>query len=76
MEFTVEDDKLKIWRERVGGWRAGGQSVRAWCLADGVRAGGGSAVGGGWTQGIRHALRHRLAALSDHHAKMASAAVR
>ena len=37
MEFTVEDDKAKIWRERVGARHAGGQSVRAWWLANGVR---------------------------------------
>jgi hypothetical protein len=37
MEATVNDDKAKIWRDRIEAQRASGQSVRAWCLANDSR---------------------------------------
>ena len=36
MESTVSGD-ADAWRRRVEDQRAGGQSVRAWCLANGIR---------------------------------------
>jgi hypothetical protein len=35
MEATVNDDKAKIWRDGIEAQRASGQSVRAWCKANG-----------------------------------------
>jgi hypothetical protein len=37
MEATVNDDKAKIWRDRIEAQRGSGQSVRAWCLANRAR---------------------------------------
>ena len=35
MEATVNDDKSKPWRDRIEAQRVSGESVRAWCLANG-----------------------------------------
>jgi hypothetical protein len=37
MEATVNDDKARIWRDRIEAHRASGLSVRAWCLANDSR---------------------------------------
>ena len=35
MEATVNDDKAKLWRDRIEAQRVSGESIRAWCLANG-----------------------------------------
>jgi hypothetical protein len=37
MEAAVNDDKAKIWRDRIESQRGSGLSVRAWCLANDAR---------------------------------------
>ena len=37
MEEAGSSDKAEVWRQRIEAQRLSGQSVRAWCLANGAR---------------------------------------